>query len=392
MNGPLTGVRVLDFGQYVAVPFATMLLADLGADVVKVEPPAGDQWRRYDPIEPGESRYFYALNRNKRSVALDLKTAAGRRTSAELISRADAVVHNCLPARARLFGLDRKGVLAVNPRCVCVNVSAFGSEGPDSERPAYDLISQALSGLLAAQPRPGDTVPRRMGGLAVADFMAGALAAISVLAGLASRDGEACGVEVSLLGAALSLQAQRFVDTTEHRSAGAGPLDSAGLEELARSLEQLERLDPYYRVHLCGDGGFVAVACLNTPQRSAVCSLFGLEDPFLEDPQAPPADAAELASRMRHACRIEQGFLELTLSQAVAGLTERGVPAAEVRRLEQLFGDSQAKANGLVQTVEQGTGSVALLGNVFKVDGQAEPAKRGAPGLDEHGGELLRRK
>ena len=390
MSGPLAGVRVLDFGQYVAVPFATMLLADLGADVIKVEPPAGDQWRRYDPIEPGESRHFYALNRNKRSVALDLKAAAGRRASAELISGADAVVHNCLPARARLFGLDREAVLAVNPRCVWVNVSAFGSEGPDSERPAYDLISQALSGLLAAQPRLGDSVPRRMGGLAVADFMAGSLAAISVLAGLVSRDGEACGVEVSLLGAALSLQAQGFVDTRrKDRTVATEPLDSGSLERLARSLAQAERLDPYYRVHLCGDGGFVAVACLNPPQRRAVCSLFGLEDPSLEDPQAPPTDAAELASRMRHASRIEQGFLELTLSQAVRGLAEVGVPAAEVRRLEQLFADPQANANGLVQTVEQSVGPVALLGNVFKVDGRAEPAPRGAPGLDEHRAELL---
>jgi len=120
-----------------------------------------------------------------------------------------------------------------------------------------------------------------------------------------------------------------------------------------------------------------------------VCSLFGLEDPFLEHPQAAPAEAAELASRMRHASRIEQGFLELTLSQAVAGLAECGVPAAEVRRLEQLFADSQANANGLVQRVEQRIGSVSLLGNVFKVDGRAEPARRGAPGLDEHRAELL---
>lgn len=133
----------------------------------------------------------------------------------------------------------------------------------------------------------------------------------------------------------------------------------------------------------------MAVACLNPPQRRAVCSLFGLEDPSLEDPQAPPTDAAELASRMRHASRIEQGFLELTLSQAVRGLAEVGVPAAEVRRLEQLFTDPQANANGLVQTVEQSVGPVALLGNVFKVDGRAEPARRGAPGLDEHRAELL---
>jgi crotonobetainyl-CoA:carnitine CoA-transferase CaiB-like acyl-CoA transferase len=381
---PLTGLRVLDYGQYVAGPFATMLLADLGADVVKVEPPAGDQWRRYDPHAPGESRHFYALNRNKRSVALDLKTAPGRRESAELIRSADALVHNCLPERARRFGLDRESVRAVNPRCVWVNVSAFGSSGPDAQRPAYDLISQALSGLLAAHPRTGDAVPKRMGGLAVADFMAGALTAISVVAGLVDRGESAGGFEVSLLGAALSLQAQRFVALPGELE-GAEPLTTDRLELLAQSIEQAERLDPYYRAYACADGGFVAVSCLNTPQRRAVCDLFGLEDPFVEDPQAAPAAAAELAARLEHVARVEEAFSVLTVPIAVAQLTKRGVPAAEVRQLGQLFTDAQARANGLVQTL----GRLTLLGNVFKVDGQAETARQGAPGLDEHRAELL---
>jgi crotonobetainyl-CoA:carnitine CoA-transferase CaiB-like acyl-CoA transferase len=390
VSGPLADIRVLDFGQYVAVPFATMLLADLGADVVKVEPPAGDEWRRYHPVAPGESRHFWALNRNKRSVALDLKTAAGRADAAGLIRGADAVVHNCLPPRARRFGLDRDSVLAINPRCVTVNVSAFGSAGPDSERPAYDLISQALSGLLAAQPRVGDDVPRRMGGLAVADFMAGALAAVSVLAGLLARDDTAPGVEVSLLGAALSVQAQRFVELAgEAREDGAEPLTTRGLAQLAASLEQAERLDPYYRAYACGDGRFVAVACLNQAQRAAVCVLFGLDDPFAANPQAPAADSEELDARLRHVSSLEDRFLALTVPAALARLGEQGVPAAEVRRLEQLFTDTQANANGLVQTVQQGIGPVSLLGNVFKVDGRAEPARRRAPGLDEHRGDLL---
>jgi crotonobetainyl-CoA:carnitine CoA-transferase CaiB-like acyl-CoA transferase len=390
VSGPLAGLRVLDFGQYVAAPFATMLLADLGADVVKVEPPAGDEWRRYDPVAPGESHYFYALNRNKRSVALDLKTESGRDAAAELIRGADALVHNCLPRRAARFALDRESVRAINARCVWVNVSAFGSAGPDSERPAYDLISQALSGLLAAQPRAGDEVPRRMGGLALADFMAGALAALSVVAGLAARDGEASGIEVSLLGAALTLQAQRFVvPAGEDLAAAAKPLTTRSFERLVHASEQAERLDPYYRAYACGDVGFVALACLNAPQRRSVCALFGLDDPFVEDPQAQPADSAELAARMRHGSRIEDRFAQLTPPQAVAALTERGVPAAQVRGLDELFTDAQAKANGLVQTVDQAIGPVALLGNVFKVDGAAEPAARGAPGLDQHRGELL---
>ena len=376
MTLPLSGLRVLDYGQYVAAPFATMLLSDLGADVVKVEPPRGDEWRRYDPFEDGESRYFYALNRGKRSVALDLRTEDGRARSRELIATADALVHNCLPGRARRFGLDRTSVTAVNPRCVSVCVSSFGSSGPDAERPAYDLIGQALSGLLMADPRPGDSVPRRPGGLALADFTAGLMAALAVAAGLIGRGEQAAELEVSLLGSALALQAQRFVAV-----------------ERVPSVEEtdVEALDPYYRAHACADG-FVALACLNTNQRSGVCELLGVSDPHVTNPQAAPADAAERERRALHVAAVEAGFAQLTVAEAVAGLAARGVPASEVRRLAQLFDDEQALANGLVQTVEQaGVGPVRLLGSPFKVDGTAGGNGRPAPGLDEHADALLGR-
>ena len=405
---PLSGLRVLDYGQYVAAPFATMLLADLGADVVKVEPPRGDEWRRYDPFEPGESRYFYALNRGKRSVALDLKTPEGRERSRELIASADALVHNCLPERARAFGLDRDSVHEVNPLCVTVCVSAFGSDGPDSARPAYDLIGQALSGLLLADPRPGDSVPRRTGGLALADFTAGLLAALSVTAGLLGRHEKAPEVEVSLLGAALALQAQRFVsvegtDAEAHDANGHGALEGgpaggeggagvagrAALEAAAARVEALEALDPYYRAHACADG-FAALACLNTPQRLRVCELLGLEDPFAANPQAEPASAEERERRSAHVRAVEEGLARLSVGEAVDALAARGVPAGEVRSLDQLFGDAQVRANGLVQTVEQpGVGAVRLLGSPFKVDGRPTGSGRPAPALDQHAGELL---
>jgi crotonobetainyl-CoA:carnitine CoA-transferase CaiB-like acyl-CoA transferase len=376
MSLPLDGLRVLDYGQYVASPFATMLLADLGADVVKVEPPHGDQWRRYDPFADGESRYFYALNRGKRSVALDLKTPEGRERSRELIASADALVHNCLPDRARRFGLDRETVRDVNPRCVLVCVSAFGSDGPDSNRPAYDLIGQALSGLLLADPRPGETVPRRLGGLALADFTAGLLAALAVTAGLLGREERAPELEVSLLGAALALQAQRFVEVE-------------GMEDGSKSVEALEALDPYYRAHACSDG-FVALACLNAVQRVRVCELFGLVDDFADNPQAPPASAEEHDGRVRHVRAVEAGFARMSVQDAVDALAARRVPASEVRSLPRLFDDEQVRANGLVQTVEQpGVGAVRLLGSLFKVDGVAEGRARPAPGLGEHTDELL---
>ena len=388
---PLAGMRVLDYGQYVAGPFATMLLADLGADVVKVEPPRGDEWRRYDPFQEGESRYFYALNRGKRSVALDLKSEDGRARSRELIAGADALVHNSLPERARRFGLDADSVHEVNPRCVTVCVSAFGSGGPDADRPAYDLIGQALSGLLLADPRAGDPVPRRTGGLALADFTAGLLAALAVAAGLLGRRERAADLEVSLLGAALALQAQRFVavDGRDEPHDGRPFAEPSDLEELAGAVESLEALDPYYRAHACADG-FIALACLNEEQRRQVCELLGLADPFAGNPQAEPAHAAERERRAAHVRAVEDGFARLGVAEAVAALAARRVPASEVRRLDQLFDDEQVVANGLVQSVEQpGVGSVRLLGSVFKVDGRPGGGGRPAPGLGQHSDELL---
>jgi crotonobetainyl-CoA:carnitine CoA-transferase CaiB-like acyl-CoA transferase len=386
----LAGLRVLDYGQYVAVPFATMLLADIGADVVKIEPPAGDEWRRYEPFAPGESRYFYALNRNKRSIALDLKSDEGRAASRALIASADAVVHNALPERARRFGLDRETVRSINPRCVWVGVSAFGSDGPDAARPAYDLIAQALSGLLLAQPRVGEPVPQRLGGLALADFTAGLLAAIGVLAGLVGRDGDAPGIEISLLGAALAVQAQRFVAVDGLDAPGSAPFTAP--EDVAAVAERqaaADSVEPYYRAHRCQDG-YVALACLNAAQRQSVCDAFGLEDPWIANPQAPPADDAEAETRRAHARRVEAGFAGLTVRAALTELGTRGVPIGELRRHDSLYEDAQARANGLVQDLDQpGVGRVRLLGNVFKVDGRSEPARRPAPRLDEHRGEVL---
>ncbi len=237
---PLDGIRVLEYAQYVAGPFAGMLLADLGADVIKVEPPAGDAWRRYEPFAEGESRYFYALNRNKRSVVIDLKDPEGRAASAALIRTADVVLHNLPPHRARRFGLDRDQVREVNPGAVWCCVSALGSDGPEAALPAFDLVAQALSGLLLANAHDSDPVPQRAGGIAMADFTAGLLAAIAALAGLAGRRPEgAHGVEVSLLGAALAVQTQRFVsvetlDRTSREERTAAPKSADDLRRLAR--------------------------------------------------------------------------------------------------------------------------------------------------------------
>jgi crotonobetainyl-CoA:carnitine CoA-transferase CaiB-like acyl-CoA transferase len=391
-GGPLAGVRVLEYAQYVAGPFAGMLLADLGADVVKVEPPAGDAWRRYEPVAPGESRWFYALNRNKRSVVLDLKDEAGRRASRALIAGADALLHNVPPARSAGFGLDRESVRAANPSCVWCTVSALGSDGPSAGVTAFDMVAQALSGLLMADARPGDEVPRRAGGIAMADLTAGLLAAISVLAGLAAatRSAEAPGVEVSLLGAALALQTQRFV-TLDGQAArdGAAAATSADLAAQAAAVAAAEELEPYYRAYRAADGFFV-LTCLNEAQRRHVLGLLALHDAHVVNPQAPAASEAERQTRRALVEGFEERFAERPVGAWLTALRSAGVPCGEVRTLDQLYDCPQAAANGLVQTVESpGGNALRLLGNVFKVDGVAAPSARGVPGLGEHTTEVL---
>ncbi|MEU3191613.1 CoA transferase [Streptomyces sp. NPDC006992] len=389
---PLEGVRVLDYAQYVAGPFATMLLGDLGADIVKVEPPSGDSWRHYNPHAPGESTWFYALNRGKRSITLDLKTEQGRAESARLIATADIVVHNMPPERAARFGLDRASVRAANPHATSTCVTAFGTEGPDAGRLGYDIIAQALSGLLLADTRPEDTVPRRSGGIAMADLTAGLLTCISALAGLAGRERghQTPGVEVSLLGAALAVQVQRFVRLGDDPdSSGGAPLTGADLDRTAKSTATADHLEPYYRCYRTEDS-FLALACLNVAQRRRLLGVLDLEDPWVTDPQAPPADEAERAARAALVDRFARTFAAQPLSHWLKVLAEHDIPAGDVRLLERLFDDPQVTVNGLVQTVQQpGVGPVRLLGNVFKIDGHAAPTVRPAPRLGEHSAEIL---
>jgi crotonobetainyl-CoA:carnitine CoA-transferase CaiB-like acyl-CoA transferase len=394
---PLDGIRVLEYAQYVAGPFAGMVLADLGADVIKVEGPAGDAWRRYEPFATGESRYFYALNRNKRSVVLDLKTEAGRRASRGLIATADAVLHNFPPERARRFELDRESVREANPAAVWCSVSALGSDGPEAGLTAFDLVAQALSGLLLANAHAADSVPQRAGGIAMADFTAGLLAVIAVLAGLFARSGErASGFEVSLLGAALAVQAQRFVsvealdrESRDGRLALAPIATQKDLESQARAKQAHDELEPYYRAYAAADG-FLALACLHEAQRTAAAVVLGLADPWAANPQAPPADGTERARRLELVAEFERRIATEPAAAWVERFRRAGVPAAEVRVLDQQFEHEQVTANGLVHTLSHApAGTVKLLGSLFKIDGSVSPPRRSIPALGEHTEEVL---
>jgi crotonobetainyl-CoA:carnitine CoA-transferase CaiB-like acyl-CoA transferase len=387
---PLKGLRVLDYAQYVAGPFAAMLLADLGAEVIKVEPPRGDAWRHYEPLTADGGKWFVSLNRNKKSVVADLKTEAGQQFSNALIRTADVVIHNMPPERARTFGLDRDSVAAVNPQAVWCCVSAFGSAGPDSATLGYDLIAQAASGLLLADARPGDEVPRRSGGIAMADLTAGLLTFAAALTGLTDRfrrgDAQAArGIEVSLLGAALAVQVQRFVALG---SDGSDPAprscDEGRLGEIATAVVESDELEPYYRCYRTADG-FLALACLNVAQRRKVAELLGVEDPWAANPQAVPADAAEHAARSALKDRFAAVLATEPVAHWMARFAELGIPGGPVREITHVHSAEQARANGLVQTIDQpGMGRVSVLGSLFKIDGTAHPHASTAPALGQH--------
>ena len=394
---PLEGIRVLEYAQYVAGPFAGMVLADLGADVIKVEPPAGDAWRRYEPFADGQSRYFYGLNRNKRSVVIDLKTDEGRSANRALIRTGDVVLHNLPPDRARRFELDRDSVREVNPAAVWCCVSALGSDGPEAALPAFDLVAQALSGLLLGGAHAADAVPQRAGGIAIADFTAGLLAAVAALAGLIARgrDG-ASGIEVSLLGAALAVQAQRFVsvevldrDARVRRSAGPPAATAQDLREHTDAKRAHDELEPYYRAYAAADG-FIVLACLHERQRVAAATVLGLEDPWASNPQARPLDREEHRRRRGLVAEFERRVAAEPASMIVQRFRSAGVPASEVRLLDQLFEHEQVRANGLVHTLgHDEVGAVKLLGSVFKINGHATPPRRSIPPLGAHTVEVL---
>jgi crotonobetainyl-CoA:carnitine CoA-transferase CaiB-like acyl-CoA transferase len=371
---PLEGVRVVEYAQYVAGPLCGVLLADLGAEVIKVEPPAGDAYRYVMPVAPGVGRYFVPLNRGKRSVVLDLKTEEGRRASARLVASADVVLHNYPPPRAHAFGLDWDTVHALAPAVVAGVVSSFGPTGPLAGVPAYDLIAQAHSGLLTAHASPGDRVPVRAGGIPMADLTAGFLLASGVLAALvrARESGAGDLVEVSLLAAAMAVQFQDLV-WLEGETEDAVPhaADRSHLEARASEIAGGISMNPYYRCFEAAEG-FVAVACLNVAQRRAVLAVFGLADTTVEAPDLLPDDPDMLAGKQALTAEIERQFASRSAAEWIERLQAAGVPCGLVHSRESVYADPQVIAAGLVGEVAQpGLGPVRLLAPVVRVGGAA---------------------
>lgn len=383
MTRPLDGIRVVEYAQYVAGPLAGSLLAELGADVVKVEPPAGDAYRSVMPVAPGVGRFFVPLNRGKRSVVLDLKTPDGVERSRALIATADVVLHNFPPGRDGTFGLDWPGLHGERPALVVGVVTSFGSEGPLAGAPAYDLVAQGRSGLLTAHASRGDTVPVRAGGIPMADLTAGFLLATGVLAALVRARGTGIGerVEVSLLAAALAVQVQDLVWLPGEASAEeASPATRDDLAARADEIAEGLATNPYYRCFEAADG-FFALACLNLAQRRAFLGLFGLDDPTIEAPDVVPDDPVLVEHKRTVTREIERRIAAEPVGVWLERCGSAGVPCGPVLARETVYADPQVRANGLLREYEQaGLGPTTMLGRLF--GGPADLAPAPALGAD----------
>ena len=324
----LDGVRVLEVGVFMAAPFATLQLADLGADVLKVEGLDGEPMRASGPFVGGESSPFLRLNRAKRSVALNLKSPEGKQAFLRLAAGMDVVVENLRPGAMRALGLSYDDVRAVNPRIIYASASGFGQDGPLADRPGLDIMAQARSGLMSITGAPGG--PPAKVGVPVCDPVCGLYVALGIVAALRERDRSGAGqhLDVSLLESAVSLAVWE-----------AGRFFASG--EVPRPLGSAHQSQAPYQAVRSADG-WVTLGAVTPKTWASLCAALGLEG-LQEDPRF-------VTVSLRHTHRdeliplIEGAVMKLTTAEAVERLERVGVPCAPIADFSAVFTDEHLTA------------------------------------------------
>ncbi len=371
---PLDGVRILDFTRVLAGPLSTALLADLGAEVVKIEPPQGDDYRAIGPMNNGESALFTVMNRNKQSLVLDLKHPDAVALVHEMAARADVVVENFRPGVADRLGIGPAQLRALNPRLVYVSVSGFGQTGPLAHRPAYDIIVQAMSGLMEATGEP-DGAPTVVGE-AVSDVVAGLFASWATLAALlqARTTGQGQQVDVAMFDTTLS-----FLATSVARYLFTG--------RPARRVGNRHPLSAPFGVYRAGDGHF-ALAVLNNKLFAAALQAMELGG-LAGDPRfASDESRSAHEPALREAIEAWAGRHDVT--QVVAMLDAAGVPAAPIWNIAQALESPQTQARGLLSAVQdERLPGLRLPTQPVHFSGAAPNRAERAPALGEHTDALL---
>ncbi|RDZ29766.1 CoA transferase [Lysobacter silvisoli] len=363
-GGPLAGVRVLDLSAYIAGPYGCALLADQGAEVIKIEPPDGDNLRQYPSTLPSESRAFLGVNRSKRGIVLDLKQAADHAVLLRLVRDADVLVHNFRPGVPPRLGIDFERLQLINPRLIYCAVTGYGETGPMKDKAGYDQVLQTMTGMCALQGRRGGP-PEIIYG-SVVDYYTAALLAAGVSSALYERERSGLGqfVGVSLLRSALTMQSARMI-WAEGESLDIGrDMRSGGVTG----------------IHPTRDGHIYISA--NTPRFwKALCAKTGLDalaaDPRYDSVRKRAEHAAEIVPRL-HQALAQRGAPEW---EALFG---DEVPCAAARRIEDMFEHPQVLAEGIVGTLEHPqVGRYRAVAQSIKFGRTPGPAPFAAPMLGQ---------
>ena len=376
MGLPLEGVRVLDLSRALAGPYCAMILGDLGADVVKVEPlPAGEMVRAWGPFDRGISAYYLSINRNKRSLAVDFRDSRGLALLCEMAAIADVLIENFKPGAMEEMGLGCEALRAANARLVYANVTGFGRDGPYGDWPGVDQIAQGMSGFMSITGT-ADTGPLRVG-LPIGDVCAGMWLAIGIQAALLQRVATGCGqrVETSLLASLV------------------GMLNVQGQRQLSLG-DTPKRIGNDHPV-ICPYGAFEAkdgpfnMAALTDEMWRKLCRLLALEE-LVEHP-----DFRDNSSRMRNRDAVKRrlncAFAHRTRLEWTRELVALGLPAGPIYDMADVFGDAQVKYCGIVETVAHpALGDVHLLSSPLRVDSiGAKTIRLPPPLLGQHTDEVL---
>ena len=370
MSKPLDGIRVLDLTRVLSGPYCTALLADLGAEVIKLESPAGDEYRHIGPFKDGESALFTLNNRGKRSMTLDLKAPADLALAQAITDRVDVVVENFRPGVAERLGLGAAALRAKNPRLIYCSISGFGQEGPFRDLPAYDVVVQAMSGLMAATGEEGGAPLQT--GEALGDLIAGLFASWSIMAALVQRDrtGQGAALDVAMYDALFSML------TTSH----ALNLYAGVLPERVGNRHPLSTPFGCFKTR----DGQVVIAVLNNRQFARLAELIG----HPEAAKDPRFASDEIRTEHEPAVRalVEGWSSQISTKEAVTALSAVNLPTAPIWDIAQARTSEHAIARGLVSDLPHPVlGRAPVVGQPVCFDGEKPLATTSAPRL---GGDL----
>ncbi len=371
MEAALSDVVVVDLSRVLAGPYATMILGDLGATVIKIEQPGkGDDTRQFGPpYIAGESAYYLGLNRNKQSITLDYTTPEGREKLLRLLANATVLVENFRPGTLARYGLDYASLHETHPGLIYCSISGYGQTGPNAGRPGYDFIAQAESGIMAVTGEV-EGEPLRVG-VPVGDVSAGMFGAMSILAALyyRARTGRGQHIDISLLETTMSMLSNV---SSNYLISGEEPL---------RYGNGHPNIVPYQAFQT--SDGYIAVGCGNDRLYQALCRLLERED-LATDPRFV-TNPLRVAHRAELVPVLQEAFLQRTTGEWLPRLREAGIPSGAINKVSQAFNDPQIQARGLVWECEHPTaGPIKLVGSPMRFSETPTRLYKAPPLLGEH--------